>query len=108
MNPPLCRNIDANPALSSTLPSGWGAAGGASFPALQQLSFSRCLLQGELPAAWGSPGVLPSLRQLFLDFNNLTGGVARAGAAITCGFLLTPTAWLWIGLPLPAGGTLSC
>ncbi len=78
-----CRNIDANSAITGPLPGSWGAAGSASFPALQHLSFSRCRLMGELPASWGSPGGFPSLRQLFLDQNDLTGGF-RVHCCLSC------------------------
>ena len=58
-------------ALTSKLPSVWGAA--SAFPGMQSLALQGCQLRGPLTKQWGSQGGWLQLAVLQLDNNSLSG-----------------------------------
>ncbi len=62
---------------------------------LQVLQLSSCAIDGLLPAAWGSKGSFPSLEELELGNNTLSGGQWPQGAGsccvVSCSLALLPS-----------------
>eukprot|EP00887_Chlorella_sp_A99_P005875 scaffold1.g5875.t1 len=67
------------PGVGGTLPGAWLSE--SAFPSLQTLVLSDLGLRGTLPE-WGGAGALPTLRELHLQTNNLTGSIPPSWAQL--------------------------